>query len=438
MEATTPSPALPLSRAVPVRLALAATGLWALVIVAGWAWGSHLNDLGRPILLDAPPLFGEWDLRLNLRILLPVALAAAVIAIGPRLTAELSFRRLLGVTGLAAFAWALALAAIDGAGGVVDPLTTPPEYLGVIPGIESAGSFLSTFTERIDTYPTHVRSHPPGMVLTLLGLDRIGLGGNEAASLLIVAAAATAPLAVLLTLRELVSVDRARRAAPFLVLVPGAVWIATSADALFMAVGAWAVTAIVLASLSDGRRADLLAAAGGILWGVAAMLSYGLVLLALIPALVLWNRRRLRPAIFAGGGFVAVLLVALAAGFNWIDGFFAIREQYLDSVARSRPYEYFVLNNLAAFGLAAGPAVAVALTRSRPSGEWLLVGGALAAVALADLSGMSKAEVERIWLPFLPWLLVATAALPGRAVKPLLIAQVGLALTIQTAVLTPW
>ncbi len=26
---------------------------------------------------------------------------------------------------------------------------------------------------------------------------------------------------------------------------------------------------------------------------------------------------------------------------------------------------------------------------------------------------MSKAEVERIWLPFLPWIVLATAALPG-------------------------
>ncbi len=29
---------------------------------------------------------------------------------------------------------------------------------------------------------------------------------------------------------------------------------------------------------------------------------------------------------------------------------------------------------------------------------------------LADLSRMSKAEVERIWLPFVPWLLLSTGA----------------------------
>ncbi|MGW1450396.1 hypothetical protein ACWCO3_19240, partial [Micromonospora sp. NPDC002411] len=42
---------------------------------------------------------------------------------------------------------------------------------------------------------------------------------------------------------------------------------------------------------------------------------------------------------------------------------------------------------------------------------WLPVAAAVAVLA-ADLSGLSKAEVERIWLPFAVWLLVATAHLP--------------------------
>ena len=35
-------------------------------------------------------------------------------------------------------------------------------------------------------------------------------------------------------------------------------------------------------------------------------------------------------------------------------------------------------------------------------------------VLLADVSQMSKAEVERIWLPFVPWLLISCALLPER------------------------
>ena len=41
-------------------------------------------------------------------------------------------------------------------------------------------------------------------------------------------------------------------------------------------------------------------------------------------------------------------------------------------------------------------------------GAWLLVGGALAALALADVTGLSKGEVERIWLPFMPWIVTVT------------------------------
>jgi hypothetical protein len=45
----------------------------------------------------------------------------------------------------------------------------------------------------------------------------------------------------------------------------------------------------------------------------------------------------------------------------------------------------------------------------------------MACVVVADLSGFSKGEVERIWLPFVPWVAVAAAALPER--KPWLIAS---------------
>ena len=48
----------------------------------------------------------------------------------------------------------------------------------------------------------------------------------------------------------------------------------------------------------------------------------------------------------------------------------------------------------------------------------LLAGAAVLCVLAADLSRMSKAEVERIWLPFVPWLLLSTALLPGAALVP--------------------
>ncbi len=86
-------------------------------------------------------------------------------------------------------------------------------------------------------------------------------------------------------------------------------------------------------------------------------------------------------------------LVFLAAGFSWLAGLAATRAQYWAGVASRRPYSYFLVGNLAAFALAVGPAAAVGLARLRDRRTWLLVGGALVAVvALADLSGMSKAR----------------------------------------------
>ena len=69
-----------------------------------------------------------------------------------------------------------------------------------------------------------------------------------------------------------------------------------------------------------------------------------------------------------------------------------------------------MVGNLAALAIATGPAVAVGLARLRNARVWWLVGGAVAAVMLADLSGMSKGEVERIWLQFAVWLLPAAGA----------------------------
>jgi 4-amino-4-deoxy-L-arabinose transferase-like glycosyltransferase len=278
------------------------------------------------------------------------------------------------------------------------------------------------------------------MALIVYGLDRAGLGGPAPAAALIIAAAATTPVAVALATRAVAGEWAARRAAPFLILAPAAIWIATSADALYMAIGAWAVALIVLSLYESGRSAFGLALGGGLLFGVGCFLSFGLILLATIPIVVAWSARAPGRLLVAAGGALAVALAFLAAGYWWLDGFAAAREQYLGSVAMTRPYGFFLFNNLAAFAIATGPALAIALTRLRHRPLWLLVGGAVAAIALAELSGMSKGEVERIWLPFLPWMMLATAALPQdrRTQRVLLTAQAAVALAVQISVVTLW
>ena len=68
----------------------------------------------------------------------------------------------------------------------------------------------------------------------------------------------------------------------------------------------------------------------------------------------------------------------------------------------------------------------------------LLVAAAVACVVLADLSRMSKAEVERIWLPFVPWLTLSVALLPERWRRWGLVLQVGWALAVQHLLYTTW
>jgi len=428
-------------RRVSVRVLVGgALAGWAGLIVGAHLWGNALNGAGVRILLGAPPLFGQWDLDLGPGVLPAVGVAAAVTLLAPSLAATLRWRPLLGTAALAALTWAVALALTEGPDGIHVPLQGPSDYLASVPAVGSPGEFLSTFTDRIDGYATHVRSHPPGMVLALWGLGELGLGGSWPAAVLILLIAASAVPAVLIATRAVAGESVARRAAPFVVLAPGAVWIATTADALFMGVGAWAVALTILAIKARGARADLLAAGGGIVFGLAIFLSAGLALLAAIPLGVAAAAGRLRPLAVTALGAGSVVLAFAAAGYWWFDGFAAIREQYAGSVASTRPYDFFLLANLAAFALAAGPATAAGLALLRHRATWLLVGGALVAVLLADLSGMSKAEVERIWLPFLPWVLIAAVALPrGRRVRRAALgAQAGLAIAIQVGVAMIW
>lgn len=422
------------------RRTAAALSAWLALIALGTIWGHELLDSGAAIGLSAPPFFGAYGIDIHPSIAISFTTAALLVALAPRAARSVRWPWLLVLATLAAFAWPLAVMLASGPAPIGEPLEHRGEYLTAVPLVDTPGQFLQTFTERIAGYPTHVRGHPPGMVMALWGLDGIGLGGSTAAALLVLAVAASAVPAVLIGARAVMGERAVRRAAPFLVLAPAAVWIATSVDGLLMGVGAWAITVTSLAIIARGFRSDLLAVFGGLLFAACLLLSYGLVLLGAIPLALAAAQRRARPLLVASAAVLGTMVAVGLAGFNWIDGFFATREQYLAGISQARPYEYFVVNNLAVFAVAAGPATAVALARPRERRAWILVGGGLAMVLAADLSGMSKAEVERIWLPFLPWVMLATAVLPleGKTVRLLLAAQALLAIALQVILRTIW
>lgn len=431
-----PSP--PARRASPGALRATALALagWAALILLARAIGRGLYEDDPRILLGNAPLVGKADLHPEAWILPAVAFALAALAHGPVLAARLRLPRLLAAAYGAALAWPALLALGDGPDAISAPLATDYEYLAAVDRVGSPGAFLSSFAERLPEYPTHVKGHPPGMVLILWALDGIGLGGATAAAVLVLAVGALAAPAVLLALRDVAGEQAMRRAAPFVALLPGSVWIGTSADALFMGAGACAAALVVVATGRRDRTGDLLAIGGGLGFGALLMLTYGGVLLGTVPLAVALLRRRVRPLLLAAAAAAVVLLAFLAAGFWWLDGLAATREQYELGVSQRRPYGAFLLISLAAFALATGPAAAGALARLRGSVTWALPGGALLAVAVADLSGMSRGETERIWLLFAPWLLTAAVAFP-RA-RPWLAAQLALALALQVGTRSPW
>jgi len=163
-------------------------------------------------------------------------------------------------------------------------------------------------------------------------------------------------------------------------------------------------------------------------------LSYGLVLFGLVVLLVLGltvRRHGLRhclgPWLAAVAGFVAVAAVHLALGFNWVSGLLAVRIRYYQGIASQRPFSYFVYADLAAWLVSCSPLLAVGVARSVAvprkghAGPWtqdrivalLALSGVITAL-VADLSGLSKAETERIWLSFGLIAYSALALLRGR------------------------
>ncbi len=419
--------------------ALVALVLWGALVVISVIWGEHVTAVVKRLRIHAPPLTGSYEWRVGRDAIAAVVVGLVVVVAGPTLARRLRWTRLLVVVALASIAWAVSLALVDGWGALTDPLL-PGQYIRTVPKVGDPVTFLSQFTDRIATYNIHTQGHPPGMVMVLWVIDRIGLSGVGWNSVLVFTGGAAGVIAALVTLREVAGEERARAAAPFLVVVPAAIWW-TSGDAFFSGVVGWGIALIVLATGRVGRRADAFALGGGLLFGVAAFLSYGLVLPAVIPLVVAIARRRMRPIAVACLGALPVFAAFLAAGFWWFAGLEATRERYFAGVASRRPYSYFVVGNLGAFAIAVGPAVAVALAWLRDRTVWLLVGGALLVVVLADVSGMSKAEVERIWIPFVPWVVLATAAFGGtrrRWVSAWLGLQVASGLLVQLAVRSPW
>ncbi|MFE9575836.1 hypothetical protein ACFYO1_05585 [Nocardia sp. NPDC006044] len=397
----------------------------------------------------AAPIFGSWLPHLGWGTGPAILIAVLVAVRGPALARRLTWRRLLAVSWGTAIAWTFALAMVDGwQRGFTDRFKDPNEYLHEVGGVTDIAAMLRGFADRIldfqpDSWTTHVSGHPPGALLFFVLLDRVGLGGSTWAALACTLIGTSAVVAVAVALRALGAEDRARAALPFLTLAPAAVWIAVSADAMFAGVTAWAVALLALATRPAGSQ--VAAVAAGVLFAFGIYLSYGLTLMAIPAAAVLIAGRTLRPLLPALAGALAVVAAFTLAGFWWLDGYHLVVERYYQGVAKNRSYAYWWWGNLAATVCAVGLATAAALHRALSprvlralDPTALLVAAALCAILAADISGLSKAETERIWLPFDMWLLAATAFLPRSTARGWLAVQGLGTLVLTHTILTNW
>jgi hypothetical protein len=465
-------------------------GAWAALIAIAFAVGAVLRAAGALPIDALPPLHAHA--RLLAAPLIPAAvLALAGVTALPIAARRLPWPGLLAISWPASAAWAVALQLPD---GLSRPLTNRADYLAGLPAMgEDPLGWLRGFTTHLSEYPVHVEGHPPLPMLILWILRWTGLEGAGWATALVIAAGASSTAAIAVTVRAVASEPLARRALPFLILAPTAIWVATSMDALFLAISAWGVALlaratkprggggprppwgaipllsswlvdtrdkrfhrlwITLPSRGSERSTKTLAGAfaGGMLIGSLPYLSYGLVSILALPLAVLILTRPRRSLMLAFGLGCLVVPVAFAfAGFVWWDGVIQTHAAWAAGAGAQRPYAYFLIGDLAVLALLIGPAAAQAVPYLlRPSRRLasshrpretarlgFLLGAVLLGVLALDISGVTRGEVERIWLPYAAWM-TAGAAIYRAPARRMLLAQVVTALLIEALVKSPW
>ncbi|AGB21096.1 hypothetical protein Mycsm_00650 [Mycobacterium sp. JS623] len=404
---------------------------------------------------DTAPIFGWWNAHVGWGTGPAIVIGAAAVLWGPTVAQRLPWRALPWVTWATSCAWAFSLAMIDGWNrGFAHRLVAQHEYLRQVPTVTDIPEAVRTFASRIpdfqpNSWITHVSGHPPGALLTFVWLDRIGLSGGGWAGVLCLLVGSSAAAAIVVAARTLTDEGVARSAAPFVAVAPTAIWIAVSADGYFAGVAAWGLALLALSVRRAVRWPAVVGAGAGLLLGWGIFLNYGLALMALPAVAVLlaavdWRAAlgALAPAVLTA---VAVVVVFAVAGFWWFDGYTLVQERYWQGIANDRPFQYWSWANFASVVCAIGLGSVAGIGRAfdiaavkRRSGLHLVVLGALLALLFADLSMLSKAETERIWLPFTVWLVAAGALLPPRSQRWWLAANVVGALLLNHFILTNW
>ncbi len=367
---------------------------------------------------------GRWTVDAKLP---PVAVAVALYAL--TLAAGLA----LGVARDGTHGWT---EIFDLAGGTADGHAIN-EYLPGLPTLEyGAGVYLDRFAEVVPSQSVNVAGHPPGPLLLASALGVSTAGGL--AALVILIGSLCAPLTYRLGW-TLSGDERVGRVAGVLCLASPLILLfgVTSFDYAYAAFGAAAACGL-------SARAGRWRAAGLLVFAVASLMSWALLAVGAWAVFVVWRRDGFWPAMrlgVAAGLAVAALQGALAAryGYDPIGTLRATEQVYRDSLARVRPYWFWLFGSPVAWGLMLGPLLVQAMLRAATART--AAGLAIVAViAISALGGFTKAETERIWLYLVPLACVAAApyVVGRRALTLTLVALVAQALVVQLLFNTVW
>ncbi len=424
---------MPHASKIVAPLAMAAM---AATVVIGLSLDASGTQLGVP----HPPFIGAYGPQANILELVTNACFVAAVALVPSL---LRLRPALFAAALYATTLILRVALNTGRGGTHQldrALFVGPkgegknEYLPSLAAFDYGPRFvLDRFAELVPALPVHSAGHPPGLLLVMhyLALDT----SPRLTAFILFVGAASAPLTFVLG-RRLFDEDVARIAGLLAAFAPAMLHFgATSADAVYLTFGLLAAIPL----LSGRVRLGALALA------VVSLFAWSLLAVAAWAALLVLRREGLRSALVlsavCGVGLVAFhAAFAAATGFDPVGTIRATEDVYRAGVASMRPYWYWVLGSPVGFLVVLGLPIAWLALRDLATGSPEAV-AIFAVLAIAAVAGFTKAETERIWLFFAPFVCLAAArALVARptALTPVLIALAVQALAHELAFDTVW
>ncbi|MBO9534793.1 MAG: hypothetical protein J7513_17600 [Solirubrobacteraceae bacterium] len=424
------------------------TGILGLIAVATVATGLTIHHQSGKLGTASPPFVMGWMPHVDALWLAAAILVAALVTFGAGrfLGAELDPRVVAGALFVAALALGLAVNAAragthawwepyDLQGGLART-NAINEYLPGLPTLDDGvRNYLDRFAEVVPSQSVNVAGHPPGPLVLAKALGATTAQGM--AALVILLGACCAPLAHRLALQFSSGEREARLAGVLAACSPGLILIGvTSFDFAYAAFGALA--ALGLCARSRGGRI-----LGGLAFAVASLMSWALLGVGAWAAIAVWRRDGWRAAfevaLIAGFGVAAVQGgLAAWAGYDPIGTLHATEQVYRDSLARLRPYAFWLFGSPVAWGLMAGPAIVAGAARGALRG-WAPAVALVIIVAVAAIGGFTKAETERIWLFMVPLACVAAApALARWRTAPLLGGLLAQALALSILMNTVW